>query len=270
MKNECYNQCPGRIAGAAGHAADRKVKGYVSDSRHHVSLFLYGVSVFVVVCATVLVVRAYLTAQTTAMVNPFAPMTYTDINIGEVVTEPTGTTLGTDLVVNKKAFITVAKTSQLKPVFVRAAINWAIYDDAGDDAVNITALYPTVTVQWNPGDEWTPINASDGTPFYYYKKIVLPEYTSAFSGDGSTTSVIKDGDVTVKNANLLPDGAQVRINVIADCVQAVSVDTARWKEQENARFSTTEVQQAWGIAPSGTMPSVTATGDALAITWPTT
>jgi len=231
-------------------------------------VILTAVGFIVVTCAAVFVIRAYLSATTQVKENPFAPMTYTDINIGEVVSAPSGTTWGTDLVINKKAFITVAKTSQLKPVFVRAAINWAIYDGAGDDAVNITALYPTVTVQWNHGDEWTQKNASDGTPFYYYNKIVLPEYTNAFTGDGSTTSVIKNGDVTVVNANLLPDGAQVRVNVIADCVQAVSVDTARWKD--SGTFSTTEVQQAWGIAPSSAMPSVTATGDALAITWPTT
>lgn len=266
----------------------KKCKRYVTDRSNRVPVIFTAFGAVVVTAAVILVVRAYLTAQSAELSNPFGPMTYTDFEIGEVVSDPTSSQWAVEsgaqendkynLNVNKDAFVTVRKTNQLKPVYVRLCVTTAVYESAASDAsdaINISAQYPDVQAQWtlNTGD-WTAKPSTDGTntTFYYYNKIVLPEYIGTFTGDGSTTDIFAS-QLTILNAKKIPKGAEIRINVIADCVQAVSGDSSRWREEKDgeypARFSTTEVQQAWGIAPTGTLPYVTATGNDLAITWST-
>lgn len=259
----------------------KKYKRYLTDCSNRVPVIFTAFGAVVVTVAVILVVRAYLTAQSVELSNPFGPMTYTDFEIGEVSSQPTSSQWAVEsgaeenvkynLNVNKDAFVTVRKTNQLKPVYVRLCVTTAVYESALSDAINISALYPDVQAQWtlNTGD-WTAKPSTDGTntTFYYYNKIVLPEYIGTFTGDGSTTDIFAS-QLTILNAKKIPESAQVRINVIADCVQAVSTDSSNWKEEEGAHFTTTEVSQAWGIAPTGTLPLVTATGDDLRITWPT-
>lgn len=208
----------------------------------------------------VLVVRAYLTAKTNFKNNPFAPMTYTNTQIEETVTsmpqppseqEP-------DIVIRKRATVKNLAGSDKKPVYVRVALTWSVYDDEG---VNVTSQYPVKSLSFTHADGWS-CKGDDGwagrndDPYYYYNAIVLP---------GTSTTELFGGDITMDFDSKLPKDYKVEIDVIADTVQAVSIDTSKWKEA-GGTFSDTEVKQAWSMKPTN-LPSVEATGSNLAITW---
>lgn len=233
------------------------------------TMFLTLFGVIVVSVAGTLVIRAFLSAVTETLVNPFYSMTYTDINIDDSFNSATVNWTKTnsddkDLVITKHAKVDVPGSNQLKPVFVRMMVTTSVYDSDEEDAVNISSKYPDVKLDDSSFDTtlWKK-KTVNGVDYYYYNRIVLP----TDDDDGVTADIFGTAanNVTVKNGKDIPKGAQIRVNVIADTVQAVSVDTTDWKKYG---FSKTEVQQAWGVAPTGDLPSATSTGSGLAVTWP--
>ena len=121
--------------------------------------------------------------------------------------------------------------------------------------------YPVKSLSFTHADGWS-CKGDDGwagrndDPYYYYNAIVLP---------GTSTTELFGGDITMDFDSKLPKDYKVEIDVIADTVQAVSIDTSKWKEA-GGTFSDTEVKQAWSMKPTN-LPSVEATGSNLAITW---
>ena len=189
-----------------------------------------------------------------------APMTYTNTQIEETVTsmpqppseqEP-------DIVIRKRATVKNLAGSDKKPVYVRVALTWSVYDDEG---VNVTSQYPVKSLSFTHADGWS-CKGDDGwagrndDPYYYYNAIVLP---------GTSTTELFGGDIAMDFDSKLPKDYKVEIDVIADTVQAVSIDTSKWKEA-GGTFSDTEVIKAWSMKPTS-LPSVEATGSNLAITW---
>ena len=258
----------------------KRLKKGVSNRNNRIPLILSVFGIIIVAAAAVFVIRAYLSATTQVKENPFGPMTYTDFDLGEafdpnIVWEQENEQ-DVDIKISKDPYITVDLDREKKPVYVRFSIVTAVYASGAEDAVNITALYPDVKATWTLTDDWTQINSSDGTPFYYYNRIVLPVYESGDSSDGKTLPMFESVNgktITVQNAKTIPKNAQVRITVIADCVQAVSIDNASWRDY-SGNFSAAEVAIAWGKTPTGpnggALPSVQSTGEYLTIEWPTT
>ncbi|MBQ9902298.1 MAG: hypothetical protein IJM51_07940 [Clostridia bacterium] len=233
--------------------------------RNSVMLAVCAVLGIIVVSVTaVMVVRAYLTAITDNKINPFAPMTYTNTEIEEPTSSWPDTPQDTsyDVYINKSAKVKNLPGADKKPVFIRVAVTYSVYDASG---VNVTSDYPVITTDhdnelvFTQGTNWTA-KQSDG--YFYYNKIVLP---------GGQTDEFFGSAVKVDFGKTLPDGYKVEIDVIADTVQAVSTDSSKWKEL-GGKFSATEVSLAWGKTPtgdpSGDLPAVTATGDGLKIKWP--
>ena len=241
-------------------------------------LFFALFGVIVVSIAGVLVVRAFLSAESDTLVNPFSGMTYTNINIDDTLSADVTWTIpeggSADFTVTKHAKVDVPASNELKPVYVRLMITTAVYESVDKNGVladDISAtLNPPVYASWTLNTtDWTK-KTVNGVDYYYYNKIVLP----TDDANGITSDIFGNGNVTVKNGKNIPAGAEVRINVIADTVQAVSVDTVHWDKNSSDRFSATEVTQAWGLTPTGPsggdLPGVQSTGDGLKIEWPTT
>ena len=236
--------------------------------------------VIVVSIAGVLVVRAYLTAQSDTLVNPFSGMTYTNINIDDTLSADVTWTIpeggSADFTVTKHAKVDVPASNELKPVYVRLMITTAVYESVDKNGVladDISAtLNPAVYASWTLNTtDWTK-KTVNGVDYYYYNKIVLP--TDDLNGITSDIFGTGNNNVTVVNGKNIPAGAEVRINVIADTVQAVSVDTVNWAKNSSDKFSATEVAQAWGLTPTGpsggALPGVQSTGNGLKIEWPAT
>ncbi|MBQ4397891.1 MAG: hypothetical protein II828_10250 [Clostridia bacterium] len=233
----------------------RKKKLSRTDRYMIYSAFAAAAGIMIISASAVVSVHAYLTAQSNSKSNPFAPapdFTYTDTN----VVEPNGSSYKIEVDRNSSSqqdlLVKTAenkdKTAKVqnipnddangylhKPVFVRVTMVANIYDN---DGCNLTRKYPNCTPSYtiNTAD-WTAIG-SDPT-YYYYKKIISP---------GQDTSEVFTS-VTINHAELLPSAAKVKISVIADTVQAVSTD-GNWSPSD---FSTTEVAQAWGKTPGGTL-----------------
>ena len=225
----------------------KRLKEGVSNRNNRIPLIMTAIGVFVVATAAAFVIRAYLVSLTQVKENPFGPMTYTDFDLDENFT---------------------------------SSVDWTQADETDVDIKISKDEYDNyIKEQLDDMGIWTRIDSANGTPFYYYNRIVLPVYDNTHGTpdpDGITLPMFTYTDqknITVRNAKKIPEGAQVRITVIADCVQAVSIDNANWREM-GGRFSAEEVQLAWGKTPTGAsggaLPSVGSTGEGLKIEWPTT
>ena len=180
---------------------------------------------------TVWAVRAYLSTKTDALENEFTPITYTNTSVRE--NDKTFTfTGGTATVdIDKAAWVTNNAGGDIKPVFVRMAVTASVYNTAG---INVTTDYPVelsfpqAAAAWN--EHWTKKG-----DYYYYNYILRP---------GESTEHLFD---SVTLAQSIPKDYEVKINVMADTVQAVSDDSAGWTAKD---YSTTEVDLAWNITPT--------------------
>ena len=202
--------------------------------RNRRTAILATIGIMSVAVAAVFAVRAYLNAQSEEKKNEFAPMTYTDTNVEEPVTSGTIPSDNTDVNytwTNKSATVKNSAGTDKKPVFVRVAVKYMVYDSAG---VNVSTKYSDIGLEFTSPADWTEI---DG--YYYYNKILDP-------GE-STSDVFNGGGVTITNADKLPEGYEVKIDVIADTVQAVSVDTSLWTADD---YTASEVTKAWGKTPN--------------------
>ena len=177
---------------------------------------------------TVLVVRAYLTARSEEKLNEFAPMTYTDTEIVEPQKEFSLT--GGATTIAKSATVSNPAGSQKKPVFVRVAVVCSVYDLSG---VNVSYKH-NCQASFTTASGWT--KGADG--YYYYNSIIDP---------GESTTELFGSDVSISNTADLPDGYTINIDVIADTVQAVSIDSSKWTADD---YTASEVSTAWGIAPT--------------------
>ncbi len=200
----------------------------------------------VVILASVIAVRAYLTAQTDLMKNKFSSkeMTYTDTSIFE----PGGSSYTIDIdnqskigtlksnSTDKSAQVHNSDGIDKKPVFVRVTMVMNIYDSNG---VNVTRDYPECTPTYVPGANWGDNWVADSqntTPVcYYYKHILVP--------NGYTSNVFDS--VTIAHADKLPQNATVKIRVMTDTVQAVETDDVNWTA---ADYTESEVAKAWSGA----------------------
>jgi len=200
--------------------------------------------IIVVSVAGVLVVRAYLTAVTNNKINPFAPMTYTNTEIEEPTSSWPDTPQDTsyDVYINKSAKVKNLPGADKKPVFIRVAVTYSVYDNNG---VNVTPEYPCTISFAKASDDWTDKTGG----YYYYKYIIDPGET--------TTELFKQNNFTVSGANksvkvdctkTIPDGYRIEIDVIADTVQAVSTDSSKWT---SADYETKDAKAAWGSLPEG-------------------
>lgn len=189
-----------------------------------------------VVC--VLVVRAYLTARSNEKLNEFAPMTYTDTEIHEDTTQYTLSVAST---IDKNAVVHNPAGSQKKPVYVRVAVVCKVYDK---DGINVSTKYncqPTFTL----ASDWT--NGDDG--YYYYNKVLLP---------GEDTSNLFASDITISNTADVPTDHTIKIDVIADTVQAVLTDSSKWSK---ADLDPSAANGAWGV--TGTIDSTDDTRESI-------
>ncbi|MBQ9900765.1 MAG: hypothetical protein IJM51_00035 [Clostridia bacterium] len=240
--------------------------------------------------STVAAVNAYLTAITNTKNNSFEAMnyTYTDVEIHEpngqnyTVNISNGSLYktGGDSSETKKAAVVNPAGRDKKPVFIRVAVTTDIYDSNG---VNITRTLPGILPQFTQGsitnacddthhipanasgswaneaDVWTPADTGKNLVYFYYNAIVVPgdETFNLFD------SVSLSGDLTQ-----IPNGAEVRIRIITDAVQAVAIDTDKWTAEN---YTSSEVPAQWAKKPvvdtSGMTPAQKAGRTPWAISW---
>ena len=212
----------------------------------------------VVILASVIAVRAYLSAATEKRLNAFASMemTYTDTDTVELngstysIVIESGETTGTLKHNNsdKSAYVHNSEGADKKPVFVRVTMVMDIYDANG---VNVTREYPTCTPGYNHSDPEGTLDAnqwennwvertSNGLTCYYYKHVLIP--------GGNTRNVFDS--VTIDNADKLPQNATVKIRVITDTVQAVATDDMDWTA---ADYTDAEMKKVWTDVQSVTI-----------------
>lgn len=232
-----------------------KTKANRSNGKARLLAYVATCGIMILAVSAVLVVRAYLTADTDPKVNDFSPknFTYTDIGINEPggstysISIDNGTKVGTLLsgTKNKTATVTVSEGTDKKPVFIRVTMVMNIYDENGN---NIRRKFSQCVPSYNQATataaKWTEKTA-EGMTWYYYNEIVLP---------GDATGNVFDS-VTISCADELPNNAAVKIRVIADAVQAVSIDNDDWTAEN---YTVDEVKSAWGLA---TDPDLTYTDD---------
>lgn len=215
--------------------------------------------------SAVMAVNAYLTASSNQKANSFASQnyTYTDVDIHE----PNGThytlnisngslykTGGSSSDAKSAAVINPGGTDK-KPVFIRAAVTTDIYDK---DGVNITRSMTDILPVFSQGavtgdathhipanaswsteaDAWTKVDTGSNLVYFYYNAIVVPGDETFNLFDSVTLS----GDLTQ-----IPDEGEVRIRIITDTVQAVAVDTDKWKAEN---YTASEVPDQWQKKPS--------------------
>lgn len=162
----------------------------------------------------------FYSAQSNHKINPFLPMTVTDIEIDE----PNGTDYvmqGDGTVTTKKVIIENPDGNAKKPVFIRVMAVPSIKDKQGGYLNKEVTIDPSTVFN----EEWT---YSDG--FYYYKFPVMP--------GGKTTELFKNS--TVKLNCSLQEGEYVQLDIIADTVQA----TANGGETDT--ITTQFAKEAWG------------------------
>lgn len=201
-------------------------------------MVLVAMATVVVSIASVLIVRAYLSASTDNKINEFAPMTYTNIGIQETFNASLSYN-GTTAIVSKDAAVQNLAGSDKKPVFMRVKLLCTVYDANG---YNVSLDYSDVSVTWNPAasGDWTSIG-----DYYYYYRIVLP-------GE-STSKLFASSNVSIVNGQSVPSGYTIHVDILADAVQAVSTDSARWKASDYTSSNAAdnpEVKVAWGIKPA--------------------
>lgn len=202
--------------------------------------------IIIVSVSGVLIVRAYLTAKTNDKINPFAPMTYTNTEVSEPEHEFSSTQdINKDITVAKSAKVKNLAGSDKKPVFIRVALTYSVYDENG---VNVTSEYPIQGYEFpnGLGTGWTQKN--DG--YYYYNAIVPP--------GGETNEIFAPVDPEVKSPRLkvlldkdLPTTYRIEVNVIADTVQAVATDSSKWTASD---YTAAEVNKVWNHHPTFTVP----------------
>ena len=149
--------------------------------------------------AVVLIVRAYLTAQSGEKNNNFSPLTYTNTEIleqnGELYTFSSATenpsTHKYSTTISKPAVVHNLEGKDKKPVYIRVAVKYNAYklvvpDDPNAQSyeVNVTPDYP-VTLSFTPGNGWER-SLDDG--YLYYSYVVVPGGSTdpVFSGDNVT------------------------------------------------------------------------------------
>lgn len=162
----------------------------------------------------------FYSAQSNSKLNPFLPMTVTDININE----PNGSeyTMESDgTVTTKKVVIENPDGNAKKPVFIRVMAIPSIKDRQGGYLNKEVTIDPATVFN----EEWT---YSGG--FYYYKYPVMP-------GSG-TTELFKNS--TVKLTCALQDGEYVQLDIAADTIQAVA------NGDETETITTQFAKDAWG------------------------
>ena len=185
--------------------------------------------------AMVMVVRAYLTAQTDSKTNPFAPMTYTNTDVYEpedsftVNEETEGNTF------RKAIQVYNNEGGDKKPVFARIAIIPTVYDA---DGLNVTTDYPNITVTLPANYNTTDWNKYED--YYYYKYVLDPgDYSTPLFSTGQEFTI-----VGIEGATSLPSGYYVDIAVVLDTVQAIETDSALWTETKP--YTTSCADSAWG------------------------
>ena len=196
-------------------------------------------SIMVSSFAIILIVRAYIYTETDWVTNSFSQLTYTNTDIEEpentfsVVIDEEGNLDSSSTLKDKTAAISNQKGKDKKPVFVRANAVMMVYDSTG--TYNITSKCGDCSLSFTTGEGWT--QRADG--YYYYNKILPP--------GKSTTPFIVKGSVKIEGAENIPDGSVVKIVVMSDTVQAVSLDSAKWTVADF--YESTEVETAWRIKP---------------------
>ena len=195
-------------------------------NQDRLTLILATLSILLVSVAVVLIVRAFLTSQAEEKTNEFWPMTYTDTNLVEPEQnfdlENGATTITKNATVENPAGL------QKKPVCVRMAVVCKVYDEAGINVSNKFNCEATFTIDET---KWQEI---DG--FYYYKSVLMP---------GVSTTNLFNSEISISNTEDIPSNYQIKIDVIADTVQAVETDSADWKASDiTANCACT----AWGVS----------------------
>ena len=199
--------------------------------------------------AVVLIVRAYLTAHSGEKNNNFSPLTYTNTEIleqnGELYTFSSATenpsTHKYSTTISKPAVVHNLEGKDKKPVYIRVAVKYNAYklvvpDDPNAQSyeVNVTPDYP-VTLSFTPGNGWER-SLDDG--YLYYSYVVVP--------GGSTDPVFAGDNVTLIMDKEPEDDVYFHIDLVADTVQAVSTDSAKWTSSD---FEKTDAQSVWTSMP---------------------
>ena len=225
---------------------DKLIERFKRDSNNVLVILAATVGVIFLSTVVVLVVRAYLTAKTNDKLNEFAPMTYTNTEITESKEgwEEKQDASSFDIYVDKNAKVHNLAGTDKKPVFVRVAVTYSVYSNEG---INVTSDYPCKVLFDHNSAYWTK---KEGEDYYYYNYVINPsESTEEFfdldkyqldldgNGENEDYSVKLDFDQQV------PAGYRVEIDVIADTVQAVAIDSAKWT---SADYTVAEMNKAWG------------------------
>lgn len=193
----------------------------------------------------VMATRAFIYNESDWTVNSFGHMTYTDIGINE----PNGDTFA--LTVDSSGQVVQAQTTigqkevviknnngnEKKPVFVRAYAVMTVYDSTGVNVIT-QSVAPNCSLSFTADSGWVKDTASD-PGYYYYSSTLLP-------GE-ETTPLMTGGSVGISHPESIPDGSIVSIVIIADAIQAVSMDSSVWTA---ADYSTANVTAAWGKTPT--------------------
>lgn len=191
----------------------------------------------------VLAVRAYIYTETDWRENQFGQFTYTNTetlmpDTAFSVQVNTDGEIVSSNITQTSAVIKSDKGRDKKPTFVRAFVMMIIYSD-NTETYDVTSVYSQYVLDFTPGVNWTKLE--DG--YYYYNKILRPGgKTSDLFGGGVS---LKIDETAYENGHQkpLPDGAEVKILVLADTVQAVTGDSSRWTTEDV--YHTTEIATAW-------------------------
>lgn len=221
-------------------------------------------NILIAVCATagiilaaiiaVFAVQAYMYTETEWKENEFGQFTYTNtdtvMNDADITVsiDSTDGTIGGDNMGSQSAVIKNFRGKDKKPVFVRAFVTMIIYSDS-TQTFDVTPSYSQYVLNFTPGSGWSRLE--DG--YYYYNKVLRPSEKTSDLLQSVSISV----DTEAYNSgfdNPLPDGAVIKIMVLADTVQAVSTDTSRWTTEDI--YNSTEVSAAWHNVTKTISPSL--------------
>ncbi len=200
-------------------------------NKDRLTVILATLSILLVSVAVVFVVRAFLTAQSEENINEFWPMTYTDTQVEEP--RQNFTLQNGNVTIDKDATVNNPAGSQKKPVYVRMAVICKVYDNMG---INVSNKYNCEASFDIDESNWQYL---DG--YYYYKSVLMP---------GASTTNLFDSNVTISNTDNIPSNYEINIDVIADTVQAVEIDSAKWTADD---ITVNCAQNAWNV--TGTIPA---------------